>query len=702
MDSLSPERLTARASESARVPIIRGTACIVIAGTLIFLMLGIRDTTPLARQLAYVANLIVGISTLILLRFSPRYAGILVSLGTASVIGSTSWLQYEPSVIASTAGLCVVIMMAGFCWSSRSAFVLAALGSVIFARMLQLDEGPYDPAQVQLWAKVSVVMILMASLVHWALRAQTAATSAALLQERQLLNLVRASPDGMLVLGSGDEVQMLNPAAEQMIGLPPERVLGHRLSAIDWLDPDSVARLRDWNPTETADGSVRTLVRRGGRVLEASLSWLHPPSSESKRLLVVRDVTTRHETEQLKRAYEDQLRESQSVEALGRLASGVAHDFNNLLTVILASIDNLRAAPRFHPQLEQETKTVQTAAERGARLSRQLLAFARKQVLHPEVINANRIVTKVIPLMRSILPKGTTLRVECDPELALVRVDTAALEQVLTNLIVNARDSLPKGGTIQVRTNNCTLEGERIGEPSPGAGSRPGVCLSVRDDGEGLSVEDRKQIFQPFYSTKLRSSGSGLGLATVDGIVRQSGGYVHLDSAPGHGACFSVCLPRYEPPTTANDPESVSDPLTSIERSRPLRESSASTQQSLRVLLVEDEADVRDSLRRLLELLGHEVAEAESGPAAIQRFADRVHEFDILLTDISMPEMDGTELARQLMAVHPDLPILFMSGYVEHPEISTEDSSHGLGITRTAFLSKPFSLQDLRAALEGL
>jgi len=688
MRDYSEAAMTDVRSDSAREPIIRAVAWLIICGTLVFGALSWFDMDHRAILFAYPSLLVVGISTLFLLRVNIRMAGMLITIGLISVIIGSSWYHLSSGPISIATGIMVAILISGLCWNFQSAYLVAAIGSFLFGNLVYGEAGEFGAPQLQLWAKISMIMLVMAGVVHWTLQALFSATREALLQQRRIADLFESSPDGMLILRADTRISAMNRVASELVGFAQRDVLGHRLDSLNWLDQDSTGQLETWVRTGNHRSLFEAQSADGDRVLELRVSELPSASDERDHLLTIRDVTERRQAERLTQTYEARLSESKSIEALGRLATGVAHDFNNLLTIILATLESIRGRGSHDTRVENDLGNIEEASHRGAELAGQLLAFASKQVMRPEVICPNTVVEKLLPLMRRVLPADIELVHHCDRKLGSVCVDAARLEQVLMNLVTNARDALASGGEIRIETHHTVFEEARVHDPADECGKLPGVCLSVRDNGEGIPAEVQKQMFQPFFSTKSRGQGSGLGLATVDGIVRQSGGYIEVESAPGRGARFSVYLPLCEARESASVPLPAPPP---VRVTRPLR-----------ILLVEDETQVRMSIGRLLELMGHEVSEAENGAVALGKYADRIFDFDVLVTDISMPAVGGTELANRLAERNPDLRVLFLSGFVADQALHTLGGGSGPAPFRLAFLGKPFSRDALQRAIHDL
>jgi signal transduction histidine kinase/CheY-like chemotaxis protein len=339
---------------------------------------------------------------------------------------------------------------------------------------------------------------------------------------------------------------------------------------------------------------------------------------------------TRRQLVELRKT-EEQFRHAQKMEAIGRLAGGIAHDFNNLLTVIV-NASSVLLEDISEPESRADLEDIQAAADRAADLTRQLLAFSRQQVLEPQLVDLNAIVAKTHKMVSRVVGEDIELSVQIEPDLGRVRSDPGHINQVLMNLVVNARDAMPAGGMLTIQTCNVGDE----------------VMLAISDTGTGMDEATKSRIFEPFFTTKDKSKGTGLGLSTVFGIVEQSGGRMVVESEPGKGATFRIFLPRTD--------ELICDVKPA--ESRPLRGGET-------ILLVEDDAQVRKVATAILQRSGYRVLSAQSGPEAIEMYGGRLAEVDMLLSDVIMPSMSGRELADHLVGIRPDLRVLYMSGYTD-------------------------------------
>jgi signal transduction histidine kinase len=378
--------------------------------------------------------------------------------------------------------------------------------------------------------------------------------------------------------------------------------------------------------------------------------------------------------EELQQAYreltqtQDQLLQSQKMEAVGRLAGGIAHDFNNLLTVIAGQTYMLRNQVGAGA-VREGVERIELTAERAAELIRQLLAFSRKQVLQPRILRLNAIVEAMAPMLTRVIGEDVELTTHLEPRLGHVKADPTQIEQVLMNLAVNARDAMPRGGQLTLETANVVVDGSHLAQhPEVAPGGY--VLLAVSDTGTGMDAETRRRLFEPFYTTKEPGKGTGLGLSTVYGIVKQSGGHIWVYSEPGRGAAFKIYLPAVSESATAP----VFMPCDDVPRGTET------------ILLVEDERDVRALVRQVLQERGYRVIEATGPRDALDLAGDVVTPIDLLLTDVVMPQMTGRVLADLLNAEQPAMPVLFMSGYADNAVVE-----HGLLKSGRAYLQKPFT-----------
>ena len=439
---------------------------------------------------------------------------------------------------------------------------------------------------------------------------------------------------------------------------------------------DDSGRIIDANPAACALSS-QSLENIQALTMAEVLPESSPQVQSDHRVLDVRSTafapgvlvyTVRDLTRQ--RKLEDQLVQAQKMEAVGQLAGGVAHDFNNLLTVIMSYSSMLLADMGADDAARGDIQEISDAAGRAAALTRQLLAFSRKQVLQMRAVNINAVVTDVEKMLRRLIGEDILLTTHLDPDLALINADPGQLQQVLINLAVNARDAMPGGGDLTITTDNAELSDEH-GERHLGAAPGNYVMLAVTDSGTGMTKEVQQRLFEPFFTTKGPGKGTGLGLATVYGIVKQSGGDVYVYSELGHGTTFKVYFPRL----------TKAEPATTTAEHRAVTPSGSET-----VLLAEDDEAIRTLGARVLGGLGYNVLVARTGGEALRIVAEHKGIIDLIATDVVMPEMNGSQLVERVLEARPGIRVLFMSGYTDD-----EVMRRGVIDGQTAFLQKPFT-----------
>ncbi|MGI9141345.1 MAG: ATP-binding protein [Gemmatimonadaceae bacterium] len=390
-------------------------------------------------------------------------------------------------------------------------------------------------------------------------------------------------------------------------------------------------------------------------------------------LFVGRDVTREKEDEAALRRSEEQLIQAQKMEAVGQLAGGLAHDFNNLVSVITGYCGFLKKDLAADDPRMEDIKEIQAAAESAASLTRQLLAFSRKQVLQPKIVNLNSSVEQLEQMLRRLIGAQIEIRTVLYPDLQLIKADPNQLDQVVMNLAVNARDAMPEGGVLTLETENLMLDAE-YARTHPGVLPGGHVMLTIRDTGMGMDAETQERIFEPFFTTKGPGLGTGLGLSTVYGIVRQSGGHIWVYSEPGLGTVFKIYFPVTE---ESAEQQTAQLPATALRGSET-------------VLVVDDSESLRPVVTRILREYGYAVVEAATGDESLRLARKKAGPIHLLLTDVVMPAMSGPELARELSRWHPDLRVLFMSGYAENAIVR-----EGLRHPSAGFIEKPFSPETL-------
>jgi len=499
-------------------------------------------------------------------------------------------------------------------------------------------------------------------------RAERAAAEAALrANEQRFRALVEHSWDAIALFGPDGTILYGSPATTRVLGYDLAEFVGR--NALDLIHPEDrdlvVGRLTEAmaNPRGRVDVAARVKHKDGAwRYLEGVLTNLLDDPSVGGIVNNYRDATER-------RSLEQQVIQAQKMEAVGRLAGGVAHDFNNILTAIGGYTDLLLEDLPLDDPRRQDVDEIHRAADRAAALTQQLLAFSRRQVLQPKVIDLNALVSNVEKLLGRLIGADVQLATALADEVGRVRADPGQLEQVIVNLAVNARDAMTGGGRLTIETRNVDLDAAYAAEHRtvvPG----PYVVIAVSDTGTGMSADTQSHMFEPFFTTKEVGKGTGLGLATVYGIVKQSGGSIWVYSELGHGTTIKVYLPRVDEPP---------EPLAAPPLANPERLRGTET-----ILLVEDEPAVRAVARQILARQGYTVLEAPDGPAALAMVAGggRV---DLILTDVVMPGMSGRTLADQLATRWPGVRVLYMSGYTDDAIVR-----HGMLEPGLAYLQKPF------------
>lgn len=500
--------------------------------------------------------------------------------------------------------------------------------------------------------------------------------SALAASENRFRLLVEAMNDGLAVQDAKGKIIYVNPRFCAILGYEKQCLMGRLVTEL--MDTGSRIVLESELGDTESEGMVDLKMKKdNGEPLHVQVTAkaIKSPEGELKgSFVMVSDVT------QVKKL-QHQLLHAQKMEAIGRLAGGIAHDFNNLLTVILGYVDlSLLEIDKDH-SLYEKISQIDNAAKRAGTLTRQLLAFSRKQVLQTSVVSINGTIASIENMMQRILGEDVVLRTRLDPATGNIKADEGQIEQVIVNIAVNARDAMPSGGELILETKNVQLPANKSGMLSD-VSAGPYVLLSISDTGIGMDQETQTRIFEPFFTTKAKGQGTGLGLSTAYGIIKQSGGDIQAYSEPGHGTCFKIYLPRIDE--------------TAPEQTK-MHAKSVPTRGSETILVVEDEASVREFVVSALKRSGYQVISAPDGPTALNRFAESDETIDLILTDVVMPHMNGKALVQRIKEISPEIKILYMSGYTDDAIVS-----QGVLEPGTPFLSKPFSLEALTTKIKSV
>jgi len=496
--------------------------------------------------------------------------------------------------------------------------------------------------------------------------------------EEEYRTLFEESKDVVFISTPEGRFVDINPAGVELFGYPSkEELLNADIARDLYTDPfdreearrvlETKGFLKDYEQTIRCKDGTRRIV------LETSNGVRDDKGNIVAYRGFLRDVTER-------RALEKQLFQAHKMEAVGQLAGGIAHDFNNILTAILGYSDLMQESMPPGSTHRRNAEEITKAARRAASLTRQLLAFSRRQMMKPKVLGLNSLITDMDKMLRRLISENIELSTMLDPALGQVRADPGQIEQVIMNLVVNARDAMPQGGTLTIQTTNADLD-ERFAAQHLGAQAGSYVTLAVSDTGHGMNAEVQAHIFEPFFTTKEMGKGTGLGLSTVYGIVKQSGGYITVQSDHETGTTFKIYLPRIEAPIFLPEPATPAGLMGGSET----------------ILLVEDESSVRALARDILHIQAYTVLEAANGEEAIalcERYEGTIH---LMVTDMVMPRMSGRELARHLRSARPKMKVLYMSGYADSDIREGDALEPG-----SAFLSKPFTSEQLVRELRQL
>jgi PAS domain S-box-containing protein len=517
------------------------------------------------------------------------------------------------------------------------------------------------------------LFVFIALLICWFNAALRSAQEQLVRSESNFRSIVTNAPYGICRCDAKGTLLDANPALVSILGYSNALdLLGVHIGTL-YADTQQWFQLADYFRSHNEfNGVVAEWLRKDGSAIVVRLSGrtIDEKDNTAPYELFAEDITERRKLEQ-------QLRQSQKMEAIGRLAGGVAHDFNNLLMVICGYSEFLLERVGSDPKLRVPAEEIANAADRATSLTRQLLAFSRKQMLAPKVVDLNAIVTENLKMLTRMIGEDIELVMVPGPELGAVKADPGQIEQVIMNLAVNARDAMPHGGKLTIETANAPVDEEYARSHAPITVGQY-VMLAISDTGMGMDAETQARIFEPFFTTK-GLKGTGLGLSTVYGIIKQSGGYIWVDSEPGKGTSFKIHLPR----ASATGEPIIAEPTVTAAKFEQPRET---------ILLVEDESELRRLVHQYLEHQGYTILVAADGAAAIELANAYPGTIHLLLSDVIMPGINGRELARRISASRPEIKVLYMSGYTEN--VIAQKGTLEEGIT---LLQKPFALSTLKA-----
>jgi PAS domain S-box-containing protein len=630
--------------------------------------------------------------------------GLVVEAGAFLVLWTmTTWLAFNKTELVGPHIVQPYLLVALLAWPALrfgqrgTTFALVLFAAIIVTstavRTGPLLWGGEGPTHRLLFAQFFVWVVTVAGLLLAASRAEARAAERAARDEQSRVRALGDNlPDSMVyqvVRELDGTMRFLYASAgvERLFGISAKSLLADARALYGLMveeDRPSVVAARD----ASAEGMCKSEVEARFRRPEGEPRWTRLSSSPRRladgRILwdgILTDITERKRAEAENAKLQEQLAHAQKMESIGRLAGGIAHDFNNMLGVILGYVEMaLEDIDPVQP-LHNVLREVEKAATRSAELTRQLLAFARKQTIAPKVLDVNEIVAGLLTMLKRLVGENVELAWRPYPNLWPVKIDPSQINQILANLCVNARDAIADVGTIAIATANATIDAE-VSATHPGAVPGDFVQLTVRDSGCGMDKETLARVFEPYFTTKGIGRGTGLGLATVYGTVRQSNGFIHVDGELGKGTTFSIYFPRY---------------LGKADHVRPEGVPTVATLGKATILIVEDEASLLKLAATVLERLGHTVLTASTPNQAIRLAETQRGQLQLLITDVVMPEMNGRDLAKRILSLCPGLKSLFMSGY-------TDDliAHHGALDEGVEFIEKPFSAHDLAAKVHDV
>ncbi|MBE0606640.1 MAG: response regulator [Deltaproteobacteria bacterium] len=657
----------------------------IVPGGKIFSFVILTSAVAASRVILYTRFLHVSTKPIVARNWENAY--LLLALLSGIVWGSSAflilphgdaWLLALFVLVMASLSASTTVSHSSIKWAPAAFFVPAML---LYAMHCVFAGGEQEPILAVLIVLYMIVM-LQYSLKHHGTIASSIAVQFENLKllevtrqsEERLRVILDSTDDGILAVDASGKTIFSNKRFLELWRIPQSladtgddnAMLGFVLEQL--VDPDGFLR-KVKQLYGTADLGNDILLFKDGRIFERYSMPMMDVGSVIGRLWSFRDITDRKRYEEEKVKLQGQLQQAMKMEAIGRLAGGVAHDFNNILTVITGYCELLLQQVGKESPMHGELEQIKRAGDRAALMTQQLLAFSRKQIIEPKVMKLDRLVAEVLAMLARLIGEDIALQTITGKSLGSVKVDPGQFQQILMNLVVNSRDAMPGGGKIVIETANVDLD-EDYCALHPYVTPGRFVMLSVSDTGKGMSDEVKAHVFEPFFTTKEKGSGTGLGLATAYGAVKQSGGSIEVYSEVGKGTTFKIHLPRVE------------------EEEKPVKDARPADlpHGTETVLLVEDEDTVRNLCSRILRDLGYQVMQARSGAEAVAAAVARTDRIDLLLTDVVMPGMSGKELATQLVPHHPEMEVLFMSGYTDDAIVR-----HGVLDEGVSFIGKPYT-----------
>jgi PAS domain S-box-containing protein len=681
--------------ENAAAALLNTSCWLTIAGAVSYQVLQISAGADWVRVSAVgVVGLLAAAALWLLRRGLLRAAGLLVTSTIFLIACLSLWIEggtQSPGMVT----LMILLIMSAMTLEPWPTIAWAALSVVTLTGFSIAESRGWLPPQSQRpilesWfiyafhlAAATWLVTYSAGAVRGLLGTLGTRTSELVDSEERYAQLVEQSPDVIVAIESDGTIAECSPAIESLFGYRPEEVIGRAFRDLGSIHHDSfeqnLSSFRSLMAGERATLTATRVVHRDGSVhwVEANPRVVQREDGSARLHLVIREITERVEAEARRHELERRLAEAVRLEALGRLAGGLAHDFNNLLLVILSNLELLES------ERELDTRPLlrdmRVAGQAAADLTSQLLSFAGQQVREGETADVGTSFSRIEGLLRRLIPSNVTLELQIGDQLPAVACDPAQLERVIVNLVMNAQQVMPEGGRVTLEASSVHVE-QVDRERYPGASPGEHVRISVSDSGPGIDEANLQRIFEPFFSD--RPGGTGLGLATVHGTVSQSGGHLRVHSRPGEGARFEAFFPCTRRKAPGDATVSTAQPTSSPWAT---------------VLLVDDEPAVLSSVARLLERRGLRVLRADSADTARSASAAEPAGIDVLISDVMMPDTTGPKLARELLAVHPRMQVLLMSGYAKDHLVDSEVLRGALH-----FISKPFSGAALARKIEEI